>query len=85
MNSTGRWILCVFVASISILMVVKGIDLWSFGTKVDGDGVGIHFLGLEINDNVPEASIQNYALGFFIASIDFNCFSSCQENFCKIK
>lgn len=69
MSLTGRWILCVFLAFISILMVVKGIDLWSLGTKVDGDGVGIHLLGLEINDNVPEASIQNYATGFFITSI----------------
>ncbi len=50
-------------------MIVKGFDLWSLGTTVDGDGIGIHFLGLELNDSVPEASIPNYAIGFFNSSI----------------
>ncbi|WP_404448036.1 hypothetical protein LG307_03220 [Sutcliffiella horikoshii] len=43
--------------------------LISLGTNVDGGGIGVHFLGLEINDRVPEANIPTYAIGFFVASV----------------
>jgi hypothetical protein len=69
MNAISRWIVSIFLVFITILMVDKGLDLRSLGTNVDGDGIGIHFLGLEINDRVPEESIPKYAIGFFIASI----------------
>jgi hypothetical protein len=69
MNLIGRWVLSIFFVFISILMIIKGIDLWSLGTNVDGNGIGIHFLGLELNDRVPEISIPKYAIGFFITSI----------------
>ncbi|MEM5015347.1 hypothetical protein WKH31_03555 [Metabacillus indicus] len=68
MNAINRWIVFTFLAFITVLMVNKGIDLWSLGTNVDGDGIGVHFLGLEINDRVPEANIPTYAMGFFVAS-----------------
>ncbi|MFC4323176.1 hypothetical protein [Litchfieldia salsa] len=68
MNAIYRWIVFIFLALITVLMVNKGIDLWSLGTNVDGDGIGVHFLGLEINDRVPEANIPSYAIGFFVAS-----------------
>ncbi|KKI88457.1 hypothetical protein WQ54_31545 [Bacillus sp. SA1-12] len=69
MNTIYRWIVFTFLALISFLMVNKGLELWSLGTNVDGDGVGIYFLGQEINDKVPKASIPTYAIGFFIASL----------------
>lgn len=68
MNAINRWIIFIFLAFITFLMVNKGLDLWSLGTNVDGDGIGIHFLGLEINDRVPEANIPIYAIGFFVTS-----------------
>jgi hypothetical protein len=67
MKAKNRWIIFVFLAFITVLMVNKGLDLWSLGTDVDGDGIGVYFLGLEINDRVPEANIPSYAIGFFVA------------------
>lgn len=69
MNLTGRWVLSIFLVFISIITIIKGIELWSLGTNVDGNGIGIYFLGLELNDSVTEASIPNYAIGFIITSI----------------
>lgn len=43
MNAINRWIVFTFLAFITVLMVNKGIDLWSLGTNVDGDGIGVHF------------------------------------------
>ncbi|MGM7724786.1 hypothetical protein [Metabacillus sp. Hm71] len=68
MNAINRWIVFILLVFISGLMVNKGLDLWSLGANLDGDGIGIHFLGLEINDRVPEANIPTYAIGFFVAS-----------------
>ncbi|OCA90373.1 hypothetical protein A8F94_00295 [Bacillus sp. FJAT-27225] len=68
MNTINSWIVFIFLAFITVLMVNKGVDLWSLGTNVDGDGIGVYFLGLEINDRVPEANIPSYAIGFFVAS-----------------
>lgn len=69
MNARNRWIVLFFLGLISVLLVNKGFDLWSLGTNVDGDGIGVHFLGIEINDRVPEGNIPTYAIGFFVASI----------------
>lgn len=70
MNLKGRGVLLsIILVFISILTVVKGIDLWSLGTNVNGDGIGIHILGLELIDRVPETIIPIYAIGFFIISI----------------
>jgi hypothetical protein len=69
MKIIGRWVLSIFLLLIAILMINKGIDLWLIGTNVDGDGIGIHFLGWEINDRVLTASIKKYAIGFFVTSV----------------
>jgi hypothetical protein len=68
-------------------MVYKGLELWSLGTNVDGDGIGIHFLGLEINDRVSEASIPTYAVCFFVVSFItlLIAFYSYRKNFYKVK
>lgn len=68
MTSFNHWILSTAFALITVLLVNKGIELWSMGTNVDGAGIGIHFLGIEINDRVPEDNIPSYAFGFFITS-----------------
>lgn len=68
MNGFGRWILSIAFVLITVLLINKGIELWSMGTNVDGAGIGIHFLGVEINDRVLEENIPSYAFGFFITS-----------------
>ncbi len=50
----------VFV--LGALCVLKFIDLLTIDP--DGDGIGVYFYGLEINDKVPEGSIINYAMSF---------------------
>lgn len=69
MNARNRWIVLFFLGLITVLLVNKGFDLWSLRTNVDGDGIGVHFLGIEINDRVPETNIPTYAIGFFVTSL----------------
>jgi hypothetical protein len=68
MNSIKGWIVSILLILLGALLAKQGVELWSLGTNVDGDGIGVHFLGLEINDRVPEASIPSYAIGFFVLS-----------------
>jgi len=69
MNAIIRWIVFIFLIFIAFQLVNKGLELRSFGTNIDGEGIGIHFLGLEINDRVSEENISTYAVGFFISSM----------------
>ena len=69
MNAIIRWIVFIFLIFIAFQLVNKGLELRSFGTNIDGDGIGIHFLGLEINDRVSEGNISTYAVGFFVSSM----------------
>lgn len=87
MNAINRWIVFIFLTFFTFLMVYKGLNLWSLGTNVDGDGIGIHLLGLEINDRVPEANIRTYAIGFFVASLItmLIAFSLVGKTFLKLK
>lgn len=64
-----KWFGSVLCVVLAILMINKGITLWNIGSGVDGDGIGIYFLGFEINDRVSEQSIPTYAIGFFVGSI----------------
>jgi hypothetical protein len=68
MNTTSRWIAAFILFLLGVLLFNKGMDLRSLGTNVDGDGIGLYFLTLEINDKVQEASIPAYANGFFASS-----------------
>ncbi|MCM3666197.1 hypothetical protein M3204_17395 [Mesobacillus subterraneus] len=67
MNSI-KGIVSILLILLTALLAKEGVELWSLGTNVDGDGIGVHFLGFEINDRVPEASIPSYAIGFFVTS-----------------
>ncbi|WP_042148314.1 hypothetical protein [Paucisalibacillus sp. EB02] len=68
MNKIGRWFIVCVLILFGVLLLNKGLDLRSLGTNVDGDGIGVYFLGVEINDRVPEEGISSYAVGFFISS-----------------
>jgi hypothetical protein len=69
MNTKIRWVMIAIFSFITIFLVDKGFDLWAMGTNVDGNGIGIYFLGIEINDRVPEESIPPYAIGLFAAGL----------------
>jgi hypothetical protein len=64
-----RWLMVLLLSIISILFLFKGIELWSAIDHVDGDGIGISFIGLSISERVLNESIPGYALGFTISSI----------------
>lgn len=64
-----RWLLVLLLSIVGVLFLEKGIELWSVIGKVDGDGIGISFLGLSIDEKVLNDSISGYALGFTISSI----------------
>lgn len=68
MNKLIRWFIVCVLILFGILLLNKGLDLRSLGTNVDGDGIGVYFLGFEINDSVQEESIPSYAVGFFTSS-----------------
>ncbi|WP_261130958.1 hypothetical protein [Bacillus sp. Marseille-Q3570] len=58
----------VVFAALGVLLFMKGMDLRALGTDVDGDGIGISFLGMEIADRVPESEIPAHAKSFFVIS-----------------
>ncbi|WP_144476002.1 hypothetical protein [Cytobacillus oceanisediminis] len=39
------WLASIVLIVVSVLFLKQGMDLWKLGTDVDGDGMGIHFLG----------------------------------------
>lgn len=67
-NTIGRWIAAGILFLIGVLLLNKGLDLRALGTNVDGDGIGVYFLTIEINDRVQEASIPAYANSFLTSS-----------------
>ncbi|AST91112.1 hypothetical protein BC6307_07385 [Sutcliffiella cohnii] len=69
MKSISRWVIVAILILLAIALLIKGFNLLSVGKNVDGDGIGVYFLFMEINDRVPVESIPVYAIGFFISSI----------------
>jgi hypothetical protein len=69
MSKKRKWLIASILILFSILLFSKSIGLWSLGTNVDGDGIGLQFLGFEINDRVSEENIPRYAAGFFTSGI----------------
>lgn len=64
-----QFFLIIFLAFLAVSLGIKGVDLWTIGTNVDGDGIGIHFMGFEINDRVSKDSIPSYAAGFIMTGL----------------
>ncbi|QHE52650.1 hypothetical protein [Pontibacillus sp. HMF3514] len=66
----------VFVLGIcSYLAYEKGLELNAIGTNVDGEGIGISFIGLPVADRVPESNIPQYTKGFVVFSISLGIVS----------
>ncbi|CAM4005994.1 hypothetical protein [Mesobacillus thioparans] len=64
-----KWLLVLLLTTVSVLFLFKGIELWSVINHVDGDGISVSFLGMDINDHVLNESISGYAIGFTVASL----------------
>jgi len=55
---------------VGALFTYKGINLYlSYFNFIDGDGIGIYFLGFEINDKVPIGYVPIYATSITILGI----------------
>jgi len=59
----------IVLVLLSVLLLEKGIDLSQLAHEVDGTGIGISFLGMEIDDRVPRSEIHQYAAGFMLAGL----------------
>jgi len=49
------------------MCIQKFLDLMNL--QVDGDGIGIYFLGIEIFDSVHKEYIMNFAFGFLVSGL----------------
>jgi hypothetical protein len=60
-----RWAIGIIFSLLGVLLLTQGIHLRAIGADdVDGNGIGVYFLGMEINDKVQSADIPSYANGF---------------------
>lgn len=57
-----------FFFVLAFLLLSEGFHLLESTKQVDGAGVGVYFLFLEINDRVLASDILFYAISFFVAS-----------------
>ncbi|MET3729233.1 hypothetical protein ABID52_002814 [Fictibacillus halophilus] len=73
-----RWIIGIFFSILGILLLTHGLNLRTAAeTKVDGDGIGVYFLGIEINESVPSVDIPSYANGFMGSGVIFLILAVC--------
>ncbi|MGP4071192.1 hypothetical protein ACTWQB_01400 [Piscibacillus sp. B03] len=80
-----KWLLTIVVLGLSVSLYIKGQELR--GTQVDGDGIGVQLLGIELVDRLPESKIPLYANGLwvvafilFLVSIGFIYFNVKKSN-----
>lgn len=69
MNRFNRRLLFAVFMLAAVLLAQKGVELKTIGTNVDGSGIGISFLGFEVNDSVLEENIPLYTAGFLLMSV----------------
>lgn len=70
----GRKIIWViFFGVLGVVFFEKGMSLLGEVNGVDGGGIGISILGMEINDRVPEGQIIYYSIGFIVMGITLFC------------
>jgi hypothetical protein len=62
-------VLLIFLTILGMALSYKGIELVYLGTDVDGDGIGIHFLGIEMEDSLAEQNIPKAATAFLAAGV----------------
>ncbi|AGX04529.1 MULTISPECIES: hypothetical protein [Bacillaceae] len=62
-------VLLIFLTILGLALSCKGIELMHLGTDVDGDGIGIQFLGFEMADSLSEQNIPKAAAAFLAAGV----------------
>jgi hypothetical protein len=73
-----RWVSGIFFSVVGVLLLTKGLHLRSIGlVEVDGNGIGVYFLGMEINEKVAAADIISYANGFLGSGTIFLLLAVC--------
>lgn len=62
---------------ISIPFILKAINLYNgfYNEVSDGDGIGLYFLSIEINDKLPYGQIPFYLWSFLVIGILLIIFS----------
>jgi hypothetical protein len=58
-----KWIIGVVFSLLGVALLITGINVRSI-TTIDGDGVSISFLGMQINERVAMSDLPSYANGF---------------------
>jgi hypothetical protein len=64
-----KWFLVVLLSLFGFLFLDKGIELWTVLNQVDGNGIAISFLGVEVSEAVLKEKIPSYAFGFTVAAV----------------
>ncbi|MGA4721225.1 hypothetical protein [Fictibacillus nanhaiensis] len=73
-----RWVTGILFSVLGVLLLTQGLHLRSIGEeKVDGNGIGVYFLGMEINEKVARADIPSYANGFLGSGTIFLLLAVC--------
>ncbi|MGM0804119.1 MAG: hypothetical protein ACQET8_05220 [Bacillota bacterium] len=73
-----RWVIGILFSIIGILLLTQGLNLREIAKhSVDGDGIGVYFLGIEINESVPTEDILSYANGFMGSGVIFLILAVC--------
>ncbi|MED1863097.1 hypothetical protein P4V41_06485 [Fictibacillus nanhaiensis] len=73
-----KWIIGILFSIVGILLLAYGLNLKAVAeTDVDGDGIGVYFLGIVINENVSSVDIPSYANGFLGTGIIFLILAVC--------
>ena len=73
-----RWLIGILFSILGILLLTYGLNLREVAeTQVDGDSIGVFFLGIEINERVPTVDIPSYSNGFMGSGIIFLILAVC--------
>jgi len=64
-----KWFLVGLFAIMTCLFFIKSYELFTIQEHVDGDGIGLTFLGVEMNEKVSISSIASYSIGFLLMGI----------------
>ena len=63
------WGLSLLFILFTVLLLDKGMELRALGTDVDGEGIGLNLMGIEVNERVQKEHIPAYAKSFLLMGI----------------
>ncbi|WP_059170517.1 hypothetical protein [Bacillus sp. FJAT-27445] len=68
-----RIIWVIFFGVLGVLFFEKGMSLLGAIHMVDGNGIGLSFLGFGVSDSIPVGQIIYYSIGFILLGISLFC------------